>query len=104
MISQSLYQTLSMCFEIVRPTDSKIENEVGHFLKPYVLIIHRPSGRGFYLDRDYRHIIDVASCQEPKNPVIVTRQHLGACRNMPNWAMVEKLKEFDTFWLYLGET
>ena len=100
MLSQSLYQTLSMCLEIVQPTDSKIEGEVEHFLKPYVLIIHRSSGRGFYLDRDYRHIIDIDRCQEPKNPVEVTRQHLGACGNMPAWAMVEKAKEFDTFWLY----
>lgn len=100
MISQSLYRELRMCFEVVRPTDPKIKNEVGHFLKPYVLIIHRQSGRGFYLNRDYRHIIDVDGCQEPENPVELTRQHLCACSNMPCWAMAEKTKEFDTFWLY----
>ena len=100
MISQSLYQTLSMCFEIVRPTDSRLKDEVSQFIKPYVLIIHRPSGRGFYLDRDYRHILDVANCQEPKNPVEATRRHLGACGNMPAWVMAEKSEEFDTFWLY----
>jgi len=97
MISQSAYYNIC---EYIRESDTPAKVDLKSFLRPYVLIIHRPSGRGFYLDRDYRHILDVANCQEPKNPVEATRRHLGACGNMPAWVMAEKSEEFDTFWLY----
>ena len=96
MISQSLYRDLCGFVPPHRWSD-----ELRNFVRPYVLIIHQPSGRGFYLDRDCRHIIDVANCQEPANSARVTRHQLVVTySNMPAWAMNEKSEEFDTFWLY----
>jgi len=101
MISQSLYHH---CCKYVNSSDTPTPDELQSFLRPYVLIIHQPSGRGFYLDRDYRHIIDIDRCQEPENPVEVSRHHLCACSNMPCWAIamstLQQVNEFDTFWLY----
>lgn len=105
MISQSLY--CSLC-DSIQPADIVIidTDELQQFLKPYVLVIHKPSGRGFYLDRQYRHIVDISNCQEPKNPTEVGRQHLTAGSNLPAWVKIEKVKglvhcdNFDTFWLY----
>ncbi len=105
MISQSLYRVL--CKLLIKYLDTRevllsncITGEQNTFAKPYVLVIHRPSGRGFYLNRNYRHIIDVMCCRDPKSPVEVECNHLCACSNMPEWAMAEKSHEFTTFWLF----
>jgi hypothetical protein len=112
MISQSLYQVLCECINFaiggdysipglsLPPDESNLADEVKQFVKPYVLIIHRPSGHGFYLNREYRHILDVLNCQEPTNPVEVARHYLCASPNLPFWKQTECSKEFDTFWLY----
>jgi len=97
VITQSLYRYICA---YIQNSPTPTGDELRPFLKPYVLIIHRQSGRGFYLDRDYRHILDVANCQEPKTFAEIKRHHLCACGNMPAWAMAEKSEEFDTFWLY----
>ena len=97
MISQSTY--FYIC-EYIRNSTTPAKVDLKSFLRPYVLIIHRPSGRGFYLDANCCHILDIGMCREPENPVRVNRQYLGVCLNMPAWAIAEKSEEFDTFWLY----
>ncbi len=105
MITQSLYFKLQELLTADLDTrevllSNTTTSEQNAFAGPYVLVIHRPSGRGFYLNRNYRHIVDVMCCRKPENPVEVERNHLCACSNMPEWAMAEKSCEFTTFWLY----
>lgn len=104
MISQSLYLDLR---GFVPPLNSEelIKNGLDRFVKPYVLVIHQPSGRGFYLDREYRHILDISNCQEPQNPVEVARHHLCASSDLPIWVRQELSctadhRCYDSFWLY----
>ena len=96
MILQSLYH------ELCAPLDSKNleECEMRSFLVPYVLVIHRPSRRGFYLDREYRHIIDVSKAIAPVEVTEFEENHLCACSNIPQWALAERSEEFTTYWLY----
>ena len=103
MISQSLYHYIC---EYIRNSTTPVKDDLKPFLRPYILIIHRPSGRGFYLDQNCSHILDVRDCQEPENPVRVARRHLGSWLNTPAWVyaddvdgMIERT-EFDTFWLF----
>ena len=110
MISQSLYFDLCRCTDKVINHDSlsPTVDEFSFFKRPYVLVIHRPSGRGFYLDREYRHILDVSNCQEPENPTEVARHHLCTGDDLPEWALQIKnslrrtnhFDNFDSFWLY----
>lgn len=102
MISQLLYHVL--CRNI-HGGGTALEGELEQFLRPYVLVIHQPSGRGFYLDRQYRHIVDIKNCQEPKNPTKVARHQLSSYDDLPAWALqIDSLglrrEEFDSFWLY----
>ncbi len=109
MTSQSFYHTLQDCIGFAL-NESRLEctDEVSQFIKPYVLVIHHPSGRGFYLDRQYRHIVNVKNCQEPKNPVEVARHHLCVSSDLPDWAStvedgisrIVHFSNFDSFWLY----
>lgn len=102
MISQSLYLDLQVmaCGYLANHLDVFVDDELKRFIKPYVLVIHRRWQRGFYLDRQYRHIVDVIFCQEPKSPVRVARQYVPNSPNLPDWSMVDKNEEFDSFWLY----
>lgn len=104
MISQSLYYALCMASSVATRHFHKIQEEWLRFYKPYVLVIHLPTRCGFYLDREYRHIIDVTCCREPENPVEVERNHLCASSNLPAWigevGIGYPSDQFDTFWLY----
>ncbi len=112
MISQSLYQAIrSLVADRHFSGNSPLDVEFHRFLRPYVLVIHRPSGRGFYLDRDYRHLLNVDCCQEPRNPVETERHHLAVSPNLPEWVNLildqkegtiknSGILEFDSFWLY----
>jgi len=112
MISQSLYQAIRSLVgqHYFGHGTSILDAEFQRLLRPYVLVIHQPSGRGFYLDREYRHLIDVDRCQEPRNPVETERHFLCASNNHPEWVNAELREadltsragaaEFDSFWLY----
>lgn len=106
MISQSFYQTLRESIDraiLLNPGKNLIEpvsSELPGFLHPYVLVIHRPTKHGFYLDRNYRHIIDICNCKEPKDFIEVTRDYLCASSSLPEWVSEKKAEDFDTFWLY----
>ncbi len=107
MISQSLYQALCNCVNELNSTalPPEVEDEYQRFNRPYVFVIHQPSGDGFYLDRQYRHIVDVKNCQEPEKPVEVIRHHLYIDAVLPVWAnQIDgfglRTEEFDSFWLY----
>ncbi len=99
MISQSLFLELGRRASTSQPWPGNRE-EMAQFIKPYVLVIHQPSGRGFYLNRGYWHIIDVDRCQEPTNPAETERHHLCPSTNHPAWVESIDYEEFDTFWLY----
>lgn len=113
MISQSLYQAIHSLvgsFYFGHGT-SNLDVEFQRFLHPYVLVIHQPSGRGFYLDREYRHILSIECCREPRNPVETEQHHLAMSSNLPEWVNVileqeegtiskSGMMEFDSFWLY----
>lgn len=111
MITQSLYLELQelLLADLSNhgvPLSEMVTEEQKGFIKPYMLIIHRPTKRGFYLDKDYRHIISVSNCQEPKAPIRGMGKYLGASPNLPAWVEKERVKglthcnNFDTFWLY----
>lgn len=95
MLSQKLY------FEIrdaVNRSDFTHTAELQSFIRPYVLIIH-DDGRGFYLDRQYRHILDIKDCQIP-DMFTEVMAHQCATSNVPAWAAQELPACFTTFWLY----
>jgi len=117
MISQSAYQVLCECVNFAIEDDflnaslslpssnPKLTDELQQFAKPYVLVIHKPSGRGFYLNRQYHHIVDVSNCQEPENPTEVSRDQLPGCGDLPSWVCQElsctdDYRCYDSFWLY----
>ena len=100
MISQSLYFDLvDGLFWAGRESVMEVTEEMESFIKPCVLAIHQPSGRGFYLDRQERHIVDVKDCQEPKNPVKVVRHRLPESGDLPAWVL-EELDATDDFGCY----
>lgn len=114
MISQSLYFDLITSAldpdvrysRSLRTVSNNHYAELKRFIKPYVFAIHQPSGRGFYLDREYRHILDVKDCQEPVNPVKIARHRLPESGDLPAWVL-EELDATDddtcynSFWLYV---
>ena len=109
MISQSLYQRICDLVSNHQFATPNEQAEFRRFIRPYVLVIHQPTHQGFYLDREYRHIIDVEFCQEPENPVETERHHLCPSTNLPAWVglspgqSIERIlrcSEFDSFWLY----
>jgi len=82
-----------------------------HFLRPYVCVIHEPTGRGYYLDRNYDHIISVRNIIRPGSqeghPMLTrvirheTEQcHRAASHTTPEWAEQLPIIEFTTYWLY----
>ncbi len=111
MISQSLYFNLvGGLFWAGQKSVMRFTEEMKSFIKPYVLVIHLLSGstwgrRGFYLDREYRHIIDVKDCQEPENSVKIARYRLPVTGDLPAWVLEEldatdDSSCYDSFWLY----
>ena len=101
MISQSLFLKIR-CLVGAHVLDPGVDQDVElhRFIKPYVLVIHQPTGRGFYLDRGYWHIIDIDCCQEPESAAETERHHLCPSTNHPAWIESIDDLEFDTFWLY----
>lgn len=108
MILQSLYFDLRNSIQSADIVAARNTDELQQFINPYVLVIHQPSRRGFYLDRQYRHIVDVTRCQEPENPALVVRHHYRASPSLPAWALqienglskIDHFNNFDSFWLY----
>jgi hypothetical protein len=86
---------------------------IWHFLRPYVCVIHEPTSRGYYLDRNYQHIISVKDIPVPIGKEagipaelqrVITheteRNHQASSFSTPNWASKLPTSEFTTYWLY----
>jgi hypothetical protein len=84
---------------------------VWSFTRPYVCVIHEPTGRGFYLDRNYRHVVSVDNIPRPGTPGLpetlkrcveheTERHHLCASFTLPAWIEGLSSNEFTTYWLY----
>ena len=71
MISQSLFLELGFRASVTRDCPDNIRDEMFQFVRPHVLVIHRPSGVGFYLSINMQYIITVNSCKAPENPAKV---------------------------------
>lgn len=83
------------------------------FMFPYVCVVHRPTGKGYYLNRGYCLIgtvnnIVVPGSANPDLPYTLTRcvqnetsfAHQAACFSTPHWATVLPVSEFISYWLY----
>ena len=106
MITQSLYldlQVMASAF-LAERRDVFVDDELKKFIKPYILVIHRPSRRGFYIGGSFRCILSVSDCKDPKSPVKMVRQYLPKGYTCPVWVdrtnVEYQVEEFDTFWLY----
>jgi hypothetical protein len=84
----------------VQVTDASYAQELYDIAHPYVVVIHRPSRRGFLLNRRYLHITDLRQVSEPLSYVEIARNHLCATSEMPAWVDACANDEFDSFWLY----
>jgi len=95
------------------PLNQQEADYIWHFLRPYVCVIHEPTGHGYYLDRKYQLIISVRDITRPgsKEPDIPTEllrvvshetalKHQAASFTTPDWASKLPLTEFTTYWLY----
>jgi hypothetical protein len=86
-----------------------------HFSHPYVCVIHEPTKRGYYLDRNYQWICNVehiirpgAANNEDYVPETLKRivehetefNHQAASFTTPKWADELPPSEFTTYWLY----
>jgi len=101
MISQSLFLRLNS--QTTYTHDTRDEMFTNLFARPHVLAIHRPSGRGVYLDECGQHMVSVRDCREPESPVKIARGYLHPITNSPEWiesGFPGGTLEFDSFWLY----
>jgi len=88
--------------------------EQWHFSHPYVCVIHEPTKRGYYLNRNYEFICNVEHIIRPGgnnedyvpwtlNRVVeheTQKQHRAASFTTPKWAEELPPTEFTTYWLY----
>jgi hypothetical protein len=98
--------------------DFKLTNaqKAWDFARPYVCVVHRPTGKGYYLDRGYSLIGSVNNIVTPPRdggsvdsdlPYTLTRclphktiDDMAASFSTPEWAVKLPSKEFTSFWLY----
>lgn len=106
MLSQAAYfeirgMVAAQIVATVRHDDrsSPVDIEIIDFLNPYVLIMH-DDGRGFYLNRQYQHILDVKDCQIPEDIRRFMGGFLITGNHLPSWALQYPHKDFTTYWLY----
>ncbi len=98
MISQSLFLRLSSCRVEDQEWIERNIREFGSTLQPHVLVMNQVTKCGYYLDKQYRHIVGVEECKEPCD----TR----GCRISRGFkcGSVGKVSQhntvWDTFWLY----
>lgn len=106
------------CFRNLPYRDFDLPNAEAawHFARPYVCVVHGPTGKGYYLDRRYQLIGSVnrivtpprdGGSVDPDLPRTLTRclpyetiDTQAASLFTPNWAVVLPCKEFTSFWLY----
>jgi len=110
MISQSLFLELGsrVCMGHI---PDHLWREIAQFVRPHVLVIHRPSGVGFYLGINMDHVISVNCCREPENPAKIARGRLpeGFNPTLGLWYHILPGNtchangfdsEFNSYWLY----
>jgi hypothetical protein len=111
----ALYKAVELMVSEGSPgTDAAEADFYWHLCRPYVCVIHEPTGRGYYLDRSYRLLIDVESIIRPGDDSVKQRYamltrvvahetengHRPGCSNEPDWATSKPCAEFTTYWLY----
>ena len=109
----ALYKAVTLSIEEGCPLVSSEEADFyGHFTRPYVCVVHEPTGNGYYLDRSYRLLVSVASILRPGSEVdrypllmryIPHETDNGfrpGCFKEPDWATSKQCAEFTTYWLY----
>lgn len=113
MVSLNSYLRMRRAMELLAErTDDPADAEYAwHFLRPYVCTIHEPTGKGYYLNRNYQLILSVDSIPRPGHsrfeiPELLTRvishetQQQHRSSNAPEWAEALPVEEFTTYWLY----
>jgi hypothetical protein len=85
---------------------------VYQFTHPYVCVIHEPTKRGYYLNREYNLIIEVTDIPRPgfigrSRPMLdrvvpheTEPEHRASSFTTPKWAEELPPSEFTTYWLY----
>jgi len=87
---------------------------VWQYTRPYVCVIHEPTGKGYYLDRNYGYLVTIDNMPRPgstdngeiPNELIRVVQHetepnhRAASFTTPEWAERLPVDQFTTFWLY----
>lgn len=91
------------------------EDVCSPFVQPYVCVIHEPTRRGYYLNRNYGFICSVANIIRPGCPrnedyvpqtlkrVIkheTVHSHQAGSFTTPEWAKEYSWKEFTSYWLF----
>lgn len=81
-----------------------------HFCRPYVCVIHEPTGRGYYLDRNYGLVVEIEKIPRPgwaPMPMLnrcvkheTEPAHRASSFTTPEWAEALPTTEFTTYWLY----
>ena len=95
------------------PLTTQDAQALWNFVRPYVCVIHEPTGRGYYLDRNYCFVISVQDIPRPgirvpKVSELLTRvvpheteqRYQAASSSTPEWAENLPCDEFSTYWLY----
>ncbi len=98
MISQSLFLRLSSCRIEDREWVERNIREFGSTLQPYVLVMNKVTKCGYYLDKQYRHIVDVEECEEP--PTATGNPISRGLKCAPKGVVSLHYTVWDTFWLY----
>jgi hypothetical protein len=95
------------------PISQQKADFIWHFTRPYVLVIHEPTNRGYYLNRGYQVIVEVQDPPIPGKPEegipeLLTRvvghettpNHQASSFTTPKWALQISSSEFTTYWMY----
>lgn len=95
----------------LKPLSQYEADYIWHFLQPYVCVIHK-DGRGYYLNREYGHIVSVrdipnptvleAGIPKPLQRVLPheTIYNQAASFTTPDWARDLPVDQFTSYWMY----
>lgn len=97
MITQSTFEKIQKaCF---LQHCNGVDDDLKNIIFPKLFVLHKPSGQGFYVDKDNDVILSVSECVEPKHKTKIPNSRFYAC---PFWAHSHPISDFDTF--ILGES
>lgn len=110
MISRTAFNLIKSGFSLIQDQyegttrePSQAEAQImWSWLHPYVVVVHRRTGHGYYLDREYRHVVSVRDIDVPQSWVERELKHQPSSRDEipPFVAPVCSPDDFDSYWLY----